>query len=62
LVEADLAMGLVSEAQEAGAVLGHNFPNSEWYQRAYKRLGAGGVSPNGNRDSWISRAFGGKTS
>jgi outer membrane protein assembly factor BamD len=58
LVEADLAMGLVSEAQTAGAVLGHNFPSSEWYERAYKRLGAGGVTPNEDRNSWISRAFG----
>jgi outer membrane protein assembly factor BamD len=58
LVEADLAMGLVSEAQTAGAVLGHNFPNSEWYERAYKRLDAGGLSPSENDKSWISRAFG----
>jgi outer membrane protein assembly factor BamD len=58
LVEADLAMGLVAEAQTAGAVLGHNFPDSEWYKKAYKRLGAGGVSPNDDGKSWISRAFG----
>lgn len=60
LVEADLAMGLVSEAQTAGAVLGHNFPDSEWYQRAYKRLGAGGVGPEEDSGSWLSRAFGSK--
>jgi outer membrane protein assembly factor BamD len=60
LVEANMALGLVGEAQAAGAVLGHNFPNSEWYQLAYKRLGAGGVTPNDNADSWISRAFGSK--
>jgi outer membrane protein assembly factor BamD len=59
LVEANLAMGLVSEAQTAGAVLGHNFPSSSWYKTAYKRLGAGGVEPDENRGSWISRAFGG---
>jgi outer membrane protein assembly factor BamD len=60
LVEVNLAMGLVSEAQTAGAVLGHNFPDSEWYQRAYKRLGAGGVTPEEDKGSWISRAFGTK--
>jgi outer membrane protein assembly factor BamD len=59
LVEANLAMGLVSEAQTAGAVLGHNFPSSSWYKTAYKRLGAGGVEPDENKGSWISRAFGG---
>jgi outer membrane protein assembly factor BamD len=59
LVEANLAMGLVSEAQTAGAVLGHNFPSSSWYETAYKRLGAGGIEPDENKGSWISRAFGG---
>jgi len=63
LVEANLAMGLSSEAQTAAAVLGHNFPDSEWYDRAYKRLGAGGMQPESNSGSWISRVFsGGKTS
>ncbi len=33
LTEAYLAMGLVDEAQTAAAVLGHNYPNSEWYRR-----------------------------
>jgi outer membrane protein assembly factor BamD len=60
LVETNLAMGLTSEAQTAAAVLGHNFPDSEWYQRAYKRLGAGGVTPEEDEGSWISRAFGTK--
>jgi outer membrane protein assembly factor BamD len=59
LVEANLAMGLVSEAQTAGAVLGHNFPSSSWYKTAYKRLGTGGVEPDEDKGSWISRAFGG---
>lgn len=63
LVEANLALGIVPEAQTAGAVLGHNFPDSEWYKLAYKRLGAGGFEPEENQGSWISRAFGlGKTS
>lgn len=60
LVEADLAMGLQGEAQTAGAVLGHNFPDSEWYKLAYKRLGAGGLEPQEDSGSWISRAFGSK--
>ena len=45
LVEANLAMGLVREAQTAAAVLGHNFPNSRWYKDAYKLLQKKGVSP-----------------
>jgi outer membrane protein assembly factor BamD len=58
LVEANLALGIVPEAQTAGAVLGHNFPDSEWYKRAYKRLGGVGVEPAENEGSWLARAFG----
>lgn len=45
LVEANLAMGLVREAQTAAAVLGHNFPNSSWYKDAYKLLEKRGLKP-----------------
>ena len=36
LTEAYYAMGLVGEAQTAAAVLGHNFPDSQWYKDAYE--------------------------
>src|SRR5665213_3601266 len=32
LAECDLSLGLVSEAQTAAAVLGHNYPASPWYK------------------------------
>ena len=32
LTESYLALGIVPEAQTAAAVLGHNFPDSEWYK------------------------------
>ena len=35
LVESYLSLGVQSEAQEAAAVLGHNFPGSDWYQDSY---------------------------
>ncbi len=57
LVEANLALGLVAEAQTAAAVLGHNFPQSQWYKDAYGLLQQGGATPQDNGDSWISRAF-----
>jgi outer membrane protein assembly factor BamD len=57
LVEANLALGLVTEAQTAGAVLGHNFPQSQWYKDAYALLSQGGNVPQESGDSWISRAF-----
>ncbi len=57
ITEAYLSMGIVGEAQTAGAVLGHNFPDSSWYRDAFRLLQSGGLSPQENQDSWISRAF-----
>ncbi|MBZ9937698.1 outer membrane protein assembly factor BamD [Mesorhizobium sp. BR1-1-16] len=57
LTSAYYAMGIVSEAQTAAAVLGHNFPDSPWYKDAYSLLQSGGVSPSENKSSWISKAF-----
>jgi outer membrane protein assembly factor BamD len=36
LVEAYLALGIDNEARKAAAVLGHNFPGSEWYIDSYE--------------------------
>ena len=57
LTEAYMSLGIVEEAQTAAAVLGHNFPDSKWYQHAYKLVKNGGLEPNENKGSWISRAF-----
>ncbi len=57
LTEAYMALGIVAEAQTAAAVLGHNFPDSEWYAHAYSLLKTGGSSPSENKGSWISKAF-----
>jgi len=35
LTESYLALGIPEEARRAAAVLGANFPNTPWYQRAY---------------------------
>jgi outer membrane protein assembly factor BamD len=48
LVEANLAMGLVGEAQNSAALLGHNFPDSHWYKDAYILLKKKGVEPVDN--------------
>lgn len=61
VVESYLTMGVVDEAQTAGAVLGHNFPESEWYARSFALLQSGGLEPLENSGSWISRAFRGFT-
>ena len=57
LTEAYMALGIVEEAQTAAAVLGHNFPDSEWYSHAYNLVKTGGLEPSENRASWISKAF-----
>ncbi len=59
LTEAYYSLGLNSEAQTAAAVLGHNFPDSKWYQDAYSLLQTGGLEPSENKGSWISRVFSG---
>lgn len=56
LTEAYYAMGLASEAQTAAAVLGHNYPDSQWYADSYALLQSGGLEPRENAGSWISRA------
>ena len=35
LTECYLALGIPEEAKKAAAVLGSNYPGSEWYQKAY---------------------------
>jgi outer membrane protein assembly factor BamD len=56
LTEAYYAMGLTSEAQTAAAVLGQNYPDSQWYKDSYKLLQTGGLEPRENSGSWISKA------
>jgi outer membrane protein assembly factor BamD len=57
LTESYLALGILPEAQTAAAMLGHNFPDSEWYRDSYQLLAKGGLAPEENEGSWISRAF-----
>ena len=57
LTEAYLALGIVNEAQTAAAVLGHNYPDSQWYKDAFAILKGGGLQPNEDSGSWISKSF-----
>ena len=57
LAETYMALGIVNEAQTAAAVLGHNFPDSQWYKDAYNLVKGGGLEPTEDRGSWISKAF-----
>jgi outer membrane protein assembly factor BamD len=57
LAESYMALGVTSEAQTAAAVLGQNFPNSQWYKDAYTIVSSNGQQPVENQGSWISRLF-----
>jgi outer membrane protein assembly factor BamD len=57
LTETYMSLGIVNEAQTAAAVLGHNFPDSQWYKDAYRIVKSGGLEPAEDQSSWISKAF-----
>jgi outer membrane protein assembly factor BamD len=57
LTEGYMALGVVSEAQTAAAVLGTNYPQSNWYKDAYQLVANDGKVPEANSQSWISKAF-----
>ena len=57
LTESYYALGLDSEAQTAAAVLGANYPGSQWYTDAYTILKGRNLKPKEDKGSWISQAF-----
>jgi outer membrane protein assembly factor BamD len=57
LVESYMALGIISEAQTAAAILGYNYPGSEWYKDSYNLLQNGGLSPKEDTNSWISKTW-----
>ncbi|WP_340109504.1 outer membrane protein assembly factor BamD [Pikeienuella sp. HZG-20] len=57
LVESYLALGVVNEAQNAAAVLGYNYPGSEWYVDSYALLTGQRLGPEIDEESWLSRNF-----
>ena len=59
LTECYVALGIIAEAQSAAAVLGHNYPGSDWYQDSYALLTGKDIRPVENKKSWISKAFSG---
>ena len=57
LVECDLALGLTDEAKANAAVLGYNYPGSEWYEDAYA-LVTGTGNPGLANPGWFARNIG----
>jgi outer membrane protein assembly factor BamD len=63
LVESYMALGLREEARKVAAVLGHNFPGSEWYADTYALVENGkrpenDKPPESSRAGFFGRAFG----
>jgi outer membrane protein assembly factor BamD len=57
LVEAYLSLGLNTEAQTAGAILGHNFRSTDWYEDSYKLLTGQGLEPAFFKDNWLAAIY-----
>ncbi|KAF0675465.1 outer membrane protein assembly factor BamD [Profundibacterium mesophilum] len=57
LVESYLALGLTDEARTAGAILGHNFRATPWYQDAYALLTGRGLTLEPAGEGWLSSVY-----
>ena len=51
LVECYMRLGVKAEAKRYAAVLGHNFPGSEWYKFSYEML-KGNLSPEERKSTY----------
>lgn len=51
LVESYLRLGIVAEAKKYAAVLGYNYPGSEWYKYSYAMI-KGDLSPEELKSGW----------
>ena len=57
LTESYLSLGLTDEAQTAGAILGHNYQSSEWYQASFALLTGQGLRADPIGDNWLSSIY-----
>ncbi|WP_323007854.1 outer membrane protein assembly factor BamD [Pseudorhodobacter sp.] len=57
LVEAYLALGLTDEAQTAGAILGHNYQSSPFYDDSHRLLTGRGLSMEAKGQSWLRNVY-----
>lgn len=55
LVECYSALGVHEEAKNVAAVLGHNYPGSEWYADSYFLLTGKDLRPPEEKAGWLSR-------
>jgi outer membrane protein assembly factor BamD len=57
LTEIYVTIGLFDEAQNAAAILGYNYPNSDWYADSYRILVEKELVPQIEEKSWFSKVW-----
>ena len=57
LVEAYLSLGLVEEAQTAGAILGFNYKGTDWYEDSFRLLTGRGLELKAAGDGWLRQVY-----
>ena len=57
LTESYLALGLDAEAQTAGAILGHNYRSTEWYEDSFSLLRGQGLEARSIGNNWLTAIY-----
>jgi outer membrane protein assembly factor BamD len=57
MIECYLALGLKEEAQRTAAVLGYNYPGSDWYEDSYALVETGKLRESQERPGILRRAW-----
>ena len=57
LVEAYTALGVMDEARKVAAVLGHNYPGSDWYLDSYAVAAGSDLRERGEEKGFFSRTW-----
>lgn len=57
LAEGYTVLGVQDEAQKVAAVLGHNYPGSEWYVDSYQLVAGVDVRPKEEEKGFLARAW-----
>ncbi|HLG89798.1 MAG TPA: tetratricopeptide repeat protein, partial [Alphaproteobacteria bacterium] len=57
LTECYLALGLTEEARKTAAVLGYNYPDSDYYKQAYGLLTPGAPVERGPNEGFFGRLW-----
>ena len=57
LVESYMALGLLEEAQTAGAILGYNYRSTQWYESSFTLLQGRNLPAEVSGDNWLGSVY-----